>query len=335
MQKSDHCCSRRNLLKGALGCGGFVALSLSMMENSHLFAQETSGKTVIKKPFARIERMAPGVWAIIATPTGGPQVLSNSGIIQGKNGVLVIDACMTVEGSHFIANAAKELTGSFPTHVALTHFHIDHSSGLIGYVHYNPQVKIISTLKTQELLANFQLQSFENKEPEQGLISQQYHSILPNHILTNPNQPFEVDLGGKIVRLVPRVGHTASDLTIEIDSPRLTWGGDLILNGLFPYYADALPSQLEKTCNSFLRDPHVTYVPGHGAITNAKGLSPYLELLSHIRVTSEEAFAKGIPASQLWKEYKVPKKLGNWEKFRPDFFKFAFDAWEIELRRTK
>ncbi|WP_372371036.1 MBL fold metallo-hydrolase [Candidatus Uabimicrobium sp. HlEnr_7] len=334
MTESNNCCSRRNFLKG-LGCGGFVALSLFMMEDSHLFAQETTGKTVINKPFARVEKMAPGVWTIIATPTGGPQVMSNSGIIQGKNGVLVVDACMTVEGSHFIASVAKELTGSFPTHVALTHFHIDHSSGLVGYVHRNPQVKIISTLKTQELLSNFQLKSFENQKSQGGLITQQYHSILPNQILANTDKPFEIDLGGKIVKLVPRVGHTASDVTVEIDSPRLTWGGDLILNGLFPYYADALPSQLEETCNSFLKDPNVTYVPGHGAITNAQGLSSYLELLGDIRMTSTEAFKKGIPASQIWKEYKVPKKLGNWAKFRPDVFKFAFDAWEQELQKTK
>jgi hypothetical protein len=51
-----------------------------------------------------------------------------------------------------------------------------------------------------------------------------------------------LDLGGRRVRIVPRSGHTRSDLAVVVDDPRLVWCGDLVWNVLFPNYVDATPS---------------------------------------------------------------------------------------------
>jgi len=88
---------------------------------------------------------------------------------------------------------------------------------------------------------------------------------------------------------------------------------------------------LAKTCDAFLKDPDTTYVPGHGPVTDADGLKPYLRLLAHVEAAARDAHAKGIPPAEAWKRYTIPDALGDWNKFRPDVYRFAFEAWAREL----
>lgn len=329
-----HQCSRRDLIKGALGCGAYVAFSLSALgSNNVAFAAEKDDDTVIKKPFARVEKLSERVWAVVATPAGGAEVVSNSGIIHGKDGVLVIDACISPAGSQFIAEAAKQLTGSYPTHVVVTHYHYDHTNGLIGYLLKNPNVKLISSKKTRNLICDWYKNEGSFEGEEQGsLLYGGRHFVVPSHIIADEDNT-SIDLGGVKVNLISRFGHTPSDITVEIDSPRIVWCGDLVFNGLFPYYGDAIPTELSKSCHALLSDSSAIYVPGHGSVSNNKLLKPYLELIDHVGEAAQKAIKKGVPADEAWKEYQVPASLGEWAKFRPDVYRFAFEAWEREIKK--
>ena len=55
-----------------------------------------------------------------------------------------------------------------------------------------------------------------------------------------------LDVGGRKVHLHPRAGHTASDLTIELQDPSVVFCGDLVWNAMFPNYVDATPSRLTQ-----------------------------------------------------------------------------------------
>ncbi len=329
---NDSCgCTRRDAIKGAIGCGSYVMLSLGAMGTfgSRLFAQER-GETIRSAPFARVEKIADGFWAVIATPKGGYEAVSNSGIIRGRDGVLVVDASNSAAGSRFVAETAKALTGRAPTHVVLTHHHGDHANGLCGHLAANADVRLVSTAETRDLL----LGSIRKGTPpgDDGTLTESKHThVVPNTVFAAGPEPVELDLGGVVVRLVSRRGHTPSDVTVEIVEPRIVWCGDLVFNGLFPYYGDATPSVLAETCASFLKDPGVTYVPGHGPVTDAKGLKLYLALLDHVGAAARDAHAKGIPPGEAWKRYTIPESLGPWDKFRPDVYRFAFEAWAREL----
>lgn len=325
-------CTRRDVLKGTIGCGAYVAMSLGTMGTfgRRLFAQER-GEPVVKKPFARVERLHENIWGVVALTAGGMQVVSNSGIIAGKDGVLVVDACNTPDGSRFIADTARKLTGRVPTHVVLTHYHGDHSNGLCGHLEKNPDARLVATKTTRDLLADQAKKPGRGAKEADGLILRAHTPVLPNALLADDAKPTEVDLGGIRVRLVPRGGHTASDVTVEVVDPRIVWCGDLVFNGLFPNYGDATPSTLWKTCNAFLKDPDVTYVPGHGPITDAKGLTPYLALLQHVEHAARDAHERGVAPADAWRRYEIPDSLGTWKKYRPDVYRFAFQAWAKEL----
>ena len=67
-------------------------------------------------------------------------------------------------------------------------------------------------------------------------------SVAPETLLPAERET-ELDLGGRRVRIVPRQGHTASDLTVEVGDPRVVFCGDLVWIGLFPNFVDATPSR--------------------------------------------------------------------------------------------
>lgn len=331
-------CSRRAFL-GA-GCGAYVALALASSTGlaRRAFGAVPGHDLVRTEPFARVVKVADGVWAVVSTPFGSDKpdmrTVANAGVIAGKDGVMVIEGLNTVEGGAWLSDLARELTGRRPTHVALTHYHADHSAGLAGHLGgANPPV-IVGTATTRQMLLERTAKLPEPKAgdaPEPGPVSTP-RVVLPDSVIVDYSGQTTVDLGGRTVRLTPHAGHSPSDLTVEIDEPRVLWTGDLVFNGMFPYYGDAVPSKLGAVCESILRDPNTLYIPGHGSPADATALKPYLAMLADVERAARDAFAKGTPAEDAWKSYEVPAALGEWYKFRPNVYQFAFEAWERELK---
>lgn len=330
---SDHACSRRIFLGGAIGCGAHIMMTLAGSGfTRRALAAAVPGQLVSESPFARIEKVAEGIWTVVSTPwAGNMTTLSNGGIVAGTEGVAIIEGFNTPAGAAWVHNAAKELTGRAPTHVILTHYHADHSAGLPGCQSGGEGPAIVSTATTRRLLLE-NLAPTAEAAPEKGeKFVKAQRLLLPDSVIPDETGATEIDLGGRVVRITPRRGHSPSDVTIEVSEPRVLWCGDLVFNGLFPYYGDAIPSVLGENCNAMLKDPDTLYVPGHGVTTGAEGLKPYLHLLEHVETAARQAHAAGTPVAEAWQSYKLPESLSTWIVFRPDLFRFAFEAWEKEL----
>ena len=70
--------------------------------------------------------------------------------------------------------------------------------------------------------------------------------------LLDPARTTTVDLGGRTVRIIPRAGHTSSDVTVELNDPDVVFCGDLVWNEMFPNYVDAVPSVLSASVRSIV-----------------------------------------------------------------------------------
>lgn len=329
-----HTCSRRALLKGGLyGCATYLGLSLAAMTMTarRAFAQQPGGNVIKTMPFARIETLGEGVWAIIATPQQDNRVFSNGGIIQGKNATLAVEACMRPDGASWVAEAARNLTGRYPDYVVMTHYHRDHTGGMAAYSGLPQEVRLVTTDKTQELLLDGYKESFKPGENLPNGLQGSWASTLPNTLLSQNTRRVSIDLGGRSVTLTPRAGHTSSDVIIEVDDPAVLFCGDLFFNGSFPYYGDALPGQLIETCRDILKNDKRAYVPGHGNMADWPAIRRYIDLLEDVEAAARLAHKAGIPVDQAWRAYDIPERLGNWWKFRPDVTRFAFEAWYREL----
>jgi glyoxylase-like metal-dependent hydrolase (beta-lactamase superfamily II) len=314
---------RRDFVRGALGCIAWLAGGLSLLPWSSLraFSSTPRFKVVAEEDFARIEQVADGVWAVVSTPLkdGGKHfaTTANGGIVAGKDGVLVVEGYYSDEGAAWLARQARTLTGREPTQVVVTHYHADHTRGLGGLSEERPDdaapLRMLTTPKTKQLL-------IDNDEP-----------VVPEGGIADAGDAMSIDLGDRKVRLVPRMGHTASDVTVEIDEPGVVWCGDLVWNGMFPNYVDAIPTHLTAACEAILGREDVIYVPGHGDLGDAAALAPYLGVIRDIGAAARRAIEKGTPAKEAAAAYTLPGSLGEWQMFSADYFERAFVAWEREL----
>ncbi len=314
---------RRNFVRLSLGCTGYLLGGLALLRSGSLraFAATPRKRVVAEEDFARIEQIADGVWAVISTPLkdGGRHftTTANGGIVAGRDGILIVEGFYSEQGSAWLVEQVRKLTGREPTHAVVTHYHADHSRGLGGLRSGRPDdvgaLRMLTTPTTRELLA-------EKKEP-----------VLPEADIDDDGDGIRLELGGVQVRLVPRLGHTPSDVTVHLEEPQVVWCGDLVWNGMFPNYVDAIPSQLTRHCEAILGQADTTYVPGHGDLGDATTMSSYLNLIRDLERAARKAVDQGTPAAEAAAAYRIPDSLGEWTMFSPDYFERAFRAWEREL----
>ena len=139
-----------------------------------------------------------------------------------------------------------------------------------------------------------------------------------------------MDLGSRIVALTPYSGHTASDVVARVDDA-VTFYGDLLWNGFFPNYMDAIPGSLKETIGTLFTDPTAVNVPGHGPLPELADLERYRNLLDEIEATARRAIVEGRTAKEAATGYTLPASLGDWTLFNPGYFETAFGAWYEEL----
>ena len=284
-----------------------------------------------------------GAWAIVSK-WGETFTLCNSGIIAGKDAVIVVDGFNTPGGAQWAAAMARQLTGRDPTHVVVTHYHFDHTDGLGGYLALAQPPVIISTVKTRELLAKHGVAGGGNlmfpapKSAIAGLQGSVARCVLPDTVIEDSSKPLEIDIGGKSVILRDRSGHTPSDLNIEVqgggrDGKKLVYAGDMIFNRIFPVYLDALPKQLRTNVAEVIGEDGGlnTIVPGHGALTTGAELKPFVELLDYIAESGKRAHDAGTSAQDAAKAFVVPEQLKDYTPGNPFFVQLAFEATYREI----
>jgi len=315
--------TRRDFLAQSGSCAAHLALAAATMPRAArlLWAQSSYGRVVAAEPFGNIEKVADGVWALVSTPLSGDRTtLSNGGIIAGRSAVLAIEGFNQPQGAAWLAGKARELTGKWPTHVALTHYHADHANGIAGYVSDSQHPSVRATERTRALV-------IERNRPADDSRT----AALRDAVLLSPTDSAVLDLGGRVVRIIPRSGHTESDVSLELDDPSIVFCGDLFWNAMFPNFVDAIPTKLATSVRALRRARETVYVPGHGVIGRAPEYDRYVSMLDEVERAARQARAANVSAADAGTNFHLPATLGEWAMFSPVFFQRAFEAWYKEL----
>jgi glyoxylase-like metal-dependent hydrolase (beta-lactamase superfamily II) len=204
--------------------------------------------------------------------------------------------------------------------VAITHYHSDHANGLSGYFSDSARPTLYATSATRDLVT-------ARNKPDDASRS----AALRDAVILDASATSRIDLGGRTVRVVPHNGHTPSDCTLELDDPSVIFGGDLIWNGMFPNFVDAMPSRLGLSVRAVRGSRFSTIVPGHGALAKAADVDRYIAMLDEIEHAARIARAKGQTPVEAGATYALPASLGEWLMFNKVFYQRAFEAWYREL----
>ncbi|MFC1576005.1 hypothetical protein ACFL5A_05125, partial [Gemmatimonadota bacterium] len=149
-------------------------------------------------------------------------------------------------------------------------------------------------------------------------------------VLVGADAPSTLELGDRTVGFEPRQGHTASDVTVELPEEGITWCGDLVWNGMFPNYMDAVPSQLSRAVRRIRSHGRRTYVPGHGPLADAGDMDRYVAVIDGLEETARRAQREGLTAEEAAAQHRIPDTLGEWTLFNPSYFQRAVEAWMKE-----
>jgi glyoxylase-like metal-dependent hydrolase (beta-lactamase superfamily II) len=271
---------------------------------------------VASEPWGRLHRVAEGVWALVSSPLEDRTSLCNGGIVAGRSGVVMIEAFGSDQGALWMTEQATRLTGRTPTHVVLTHYHGDHTGGLRG-VATSSRAEIWATEVTRDLIAE------RNPGAPPDIVAAM--SVL-DHI-----RPTEIDLGDRTLLVVPRRGHTDSDLTVELSDPRVVFCGDLIWNHMFPNYVDAAPSRLTQAVRLIRAAGADAYVPGHGPLADDEAVDRYIVLLDDVQEAALRAVERGMTAEEAGASYRLPAGMGEWTLFNQSYYARAIAAWMTEM----
>ncbi len=284
--------------------------------------------TAATAPFARLDLIGPDTWALVSTPQGGDRTtFANGGIIAGRAGVVAVEGFYRPAGATWLAERARELTGRWPTHVVLSHYHVDHASGVAGYRNtQGADPRVYTTAQTREAV----LAGGPVAPPRDEELTRRLADVV---LVGGPNidRDLKIDLGNRTVRLRPLSGHSSSDLCIVDDDARMVWMGDLMWNGLLPNYVDAVPSSLARSVRTLSAVGATTYIPGHGAVAGRDDVARYIALLDEIEQVARRAFSTGTTPAAIAATYRIPPSLGEWTATTA-YIERAMSAWHRELR---
>ncbi|MBL0891698.1 MAG: MBL fold metallo-hydrolase [Gemmatimonadaceae bacterium] len=273
-------------------------------------------------PFARLEAVGPDAWAVISTPTGGDRTtFANGGIVAGRSGVVVFEGFYRDAGARWLAEEARRLTGRWPTHVVVSHYHVDHASGLPGYAQDAGLPRVHCTDITRRLALG--------GTPVAPVRSAALERAFADVVVTSSREVSTIDLGNRVLQLMPFAGHTASDLTLHDEDAGLVWSGDLVWYRMFPNYVDADPRALAASVQQLatrLRSARAVLVPGHGGLVRASAMTEYRALLDHVEAVARAGHAAGTPAQAAAASFAVPPALGEWMASRVSVER-AMQAW--------
>ncbi len=314
---------RRSFLGVTTSCSAHLALMAAGASPAarRFFGPSNPSQVAAQEPWGTLEQIGEGLWALISAPLEDRTTLSNGGIIAGSQGTLVVESFASARGAAWMAEQARRLTGRWPTHAVLTHFHGDHAGGIEGFSSEGPATRLHATAVTRDLV----LDGAEAGSPRAA--------ILADVVLLDGGTPTAIDLGGRTVRIVPRGGHTPSDVSVEVDDADVVYCGDLVWNRMFPNYRDAMPSRLSTDVRALVRGSQTRYVPGHGPMATPGDLEQFIAVIDHVESAARRASEAGMPAAEAAAAFSLPESLGEWFMFSPRYYEVALGAWERELGR--
>lgn len=224
---------------------------------------------------------------------------SNSGVVVGKDGVIVIDAKQTAESGKAVLAEVAKLTPKAITHVILTHSNLDHVDGLVAF----PKgLTIISQENCKKQMEN----------PRSNPQNIDLHDYIPTKTV-NKKEALTVD-GVRFELLHFAPAHTSGDLIIYLPEQKIAFTGDITVTRL-PYPLIHMEDQGSsegwiESMKGIVALNAETYVPGHGGVQTKAELEKRLADTTARREKIKELVAQGKSLDEVKQSLGEPAKAG-------------------------
>jgi glyoxylase-like metal-dependent hydrolase (beta-lactamase superfamily II) len=272
---------RRELLRTGLGTAGALFLSSRARAEDPKDQDDSDPAALLAKigpTFGKIPITVVNISAgldLIQGPGG------NVAVLQGPDGLLVVDSGIPARGKDILETAKK--TGGKPVSTLInTHWHFDHTGGNQDFG--RDGAKIVATAATRQRLSTDQYtEVFKMTTPASPPIA------LP--VVTADQAGLYI--GDETVELtaVPPA-HTDGDLIVHFRSRDVIHTGDLFSNGFYPNidassggWIGGMIAASDRILK--LAGPKTKIIPGHGPLATSTELAAFRKMLItlHDRLT--------------------------------------------------
>ena len=259
--------------------------------------------------------LASGVWAGVRPVSYRSPVMTNTIVVIGDKGVLVFDgAGFALQGERLVKKVA-ELTDKPITHIAISHWHGDHSMGDSRILAKFPAAEVISheftaryivspnmdSVQPRDLKAEGEYRAKVEKALATGIRSDGtpvtptlrtfFEDLLANYDFVNEEithrevtrptrtmtDRLEVDLGGRTVELRHLApGNTKGDMILWLPEEKILATGDIVVRPT-PYGFFSYPRSWAAVLRELKTIDAKYIIPGHGEIMTD---TAYLDLLA-------------------------------------------------------
>lgn len=255
---------------------------------------------------ARMERIADGVYAILHDDATDQWPHGNTGVIVGKDGVLVVDACYLPSRARADIALIRSVTNKPVRYLVFTHWHFDHNNGASAYVDAYPGVQVVSERESaawiplnatywsrmstapgstrRAALAVIEAEASTGKDStgraltpderraRQTAVRQRRAELeeLATLRVVTPSVQFDHALTlsvGRRVELRDRGrANSPHDVTIYLPEDSVLFTGDIVVQSPLPYVGASWPVQWIGVLRDIESEPVRTLVPGHGPV---------------------------------------------------------------------
>lgn len=244
---------------------------------------------------------------------------SNAGLIVDGGATLLVDTLfdlkLTQDMLHIMRKAVPA-TAHIDT-VVNTHANGDHCYGnqLVAearIIASKRTAEEISTGPTPQLMAMMQTQAAQ-MGPVGTFFEHAFHAFdFENITLTPPKETFDgeytLQVGGKFVQLI-EVGpaHTLGDTFVYLPEDKTIFTGDILFIGGHPIMWAGPTSNWIHACDRLLAMNVETIVPGHGPITDKRGVAALKEYFEYIYAEARKRYDAGMSALDAAKDIPLDK----------------------------
>ena len=286
-----------------------------------------------------LQELADGVFAAIATDGGA--AISNSGVIDLGDRVLVFDTFLTPQAALDLRVSIEQTRGQTPEIVINSHYHNDH---IWGNQVFEPHSLILASTHTRQLITTEGLDEFRyysaNSAQRLAALQQDYQradseqqrtqlalwlgyyqglvEALPSLSVCLPSLTFEHRLtlhGSKrSAELITFENvHSGSDTILYLPADGIVFASDLLFIGSHPYLGEGDPLLVLKTLKELAALSANVFVPGHGPVGTRDDLNLMSEYVEHCLTTAQRLATDGEGDTEKSAALDMPEIYKSWQ----------------------
>ncbi|MBI4234309.1 MAG: MBL fold metallo-hydrolase [Chloroflexi bacterium] len=243
--------------------------------------------------------IAPNTYAFIQ-----PGGMTNAGFIVGQDGVLVIDALMTLTLARTLQGEVRKVTSKPMRALINTHYHGDHT---FGNQEFRPAPIISHVNCREELRTSFEAsrQRFSANRPELAGEFRQVRMTLPDLTF---RERLTLHLDGRPIELRwLGYAHTKGDILVYLPQERVIFAGDVAFHKFIPAAMDGHVSSWINVVRKANDLDAAVVVPGHGPIGTKRDMDEVRDLLRLLKREVRRRYDAGVKVDDAARDISVAK----------------------------